>query len=95
MTNSFFQMLVHLDNVKYTVTLTLFGLWEWVVMPMALQNSPAMHQWWVTMALWGLIGHICHVYLDDIIIWLQSLVEHEKNVALVIEALRNAYPYCS
>jgi len=47
------------------------------------------------MALWDLISHICHVYLDDIIIWLQSLAEHEKNVALVLEALRNAHLYCS
>jgi hypothetical protein len=36
MTNSFFQTLVHPDHVKYTATLTPFGLWEWVVMPMGL-----------------------------------------------------------
>jgi len=36
MTNSFFQMLVHPNDVKYTATLTPFGLWEWVVMPMGL-----------------------------------------------------------
>ena len=28
MTNSFFQMLVHPDHVKYTATLTPFSLWE-------------------------------------------------------------------
>ena len=28
MTNSFLQTLVHPDNVKYTATLTPFGLWE-------------------------------------------------------------------
>jgi len=36
MMNSFFQMLVHLDDIKYTVMLTPFGLWEWVVMPMGM-----------------------------------------------------------
>jgi hypothetical protein len=44
MTNSFFQTLVHPDDVKYTATLTPFGLWEWVVMPMGLRNSLATHQ---------------------------------------------------
>jgi hypothetical protein len=47
------------------------------------------------MALKDLIGRICHVYLDDIIIWSQSLAEHEKNIALILEALRQAHLYCS
>lgn len=68
MTNSFFQTLVHPDVVKYTATLTPFGLWEWVVMPMGLRNMPATHQRHVTLALRHLIGKICHVYLDDVII---------------------------
>jgi hypothetical protein len=95
MTNSFFQTLVHPDHIKYTATLTPFGLWEWVVMPMGLRNSPAMHQRRVTLALSDLIGKICHVYLDDIIIWSSSLAEHRANVTRVLEALRVAQLYCS
>jgi hypothetical protein len=95
MTNSFFQTLVNPDHIKYTATLTPFGLWEWVVMPMGLRNSPATHQRQVTLALRELIGQICHVYLDDIIIWSSSLAEHKVNVALVLEALRKAELYCS
>jgi hypothetical protein len=44
MANSFFQTLVHPDHVKYTTTLTPFGLWKWVVMLMGLRNSPMTHQ---------------------------------------------------
>ncbi|GLB33343.1 putative retrotransposable element tf2 155 kda protein type 1-like [Lyophyllum shimeji] len=95
MTNSFFQTLVHPDDVKYTATLTPFGLWEWVVMPMGLRNAPATHQRRVTLALRKLIGKICHVYLDDIIIWSNSIEEHEVNVALVLQALREARLFCS
>jgi len=36
MMNSFFQTLVHLDDIKYTAMLTPFGLWEWVIMPMGM-----------------------------------------------------------
>jgi len=36
MTNSFFQTLVHPEDIKYTVMLTPFGLWEWVIMPMGM-----------------------------------------------------------
>jgi hypothetical protein len=95
MTNSFFQTLMHPDHVKYTVTLTPFSLWEWVVMPMGLRNSPATHQRCVTLASGELIGKICHVYLDDIIIWSSSLAEHKQNMTCILEALRLAHLYCS
>jgi hypothetical protein len=88
-------MLVHLDDIKYTATLTLFRLWEWVVMPMGMRNSPATHQRWVTLALKDLIGKICHVYLDNVIIWSNTLEEHKANVSLVLEALCKAELYCS
>ena len=64
-------------------------------MPMGLHNSPAIHQRQVTSALRALIGRICHVYLDDIIIWSDSLEEHERNVRTVLNALRAVQLYCS
>ena len=95
MMNSFFQTLVHPDHIKYMATLTPFGLWKWVVMPMGLRNLPATHQQHVTLALSDLIGKICHVYLDDIIIWSSSLAKHRTNVAQVLEVLCMAHLYCS
>jgi len=62
---------------------------------MGLRNSPAVHQRHVFAALRTLIGKICHVYLDDIIIWSDSLGEHERNINLVLETLRTASLYCS
>ena len=95
MTNSFFQTLVHPNHIKYAATLTPFGLWEWVVMPMGMRNSPATHQRRVTLALKDYISKICHVYLDDVIIWSNSLTEHQTNVTLILEALQKAELYCS
>jgi RNase H-like domain found in reverse transcriptase/Reverse transcriptase (RNA-dependent DNA polymerase) len=86
---------MHPDSIKFTDVNTPFGLYEWLVMPMGLRNSPTMHQCHVTSTLWALIGCICHVYLDDIIIWSDSMQEDEANVCLVLEALRKASLYCS
>ena len=44
MTNSFFQTLVHPDDIHKTTVTTPFGLYEWVTMPMGLKNSPLIHQ---------------------------------------------------
>ena len=95
MTNSFFQTRMHPNHVPYTAISTPFGLYEWLVMPMGLKNSPAIHQRRVTKALGNLIGKICHIYLDDIVIWSNSLEEHERNVTLVLQALEAAHLFCN
>jgi len=44
MTNSFFHTRMHLDSIVLTAITTPFGLYEWMVMPMGLRNSPLVHQ---------------------------------------------------
>ena len=51
MTNSFFQTRMHPDDVPLTAINTPLGLYEWLVMPMGLKNSPSIHQRRVTSAL--------------------------------------------
>ena len=80
MTNSFFQTHMHPDHVHLTAVNTPLGLYEWLVMPMGLKNAPAIHQRHVMAALRSLIGKICHIYLDDIVIWSNLLNEHERNI---------------
>ena len=95
MTNSFFQTRVHPDDIHLTAVRTPWGLYEWTVMPMGGCNAPSTHQRRMTDALRELIGKICHVYLDDIIIWSQTVEEHTVNVAKVLDALRKANLFCN
>ena len=76
MMNSFFQTHMHPDNVNLTAVNTPWGLYEWVVMPMGIKNTPAIHQHRITLVLCPHIGRICHVYMDDITIWSQNLDKH-------------------
>jgi Reverse transcriptase (RNA-dependent DNA polymerase) len=80
MTNSFFQTQVHPDDIHLTVVTTPFGLYEWLAMPMGLWNSPAIHQQHMTAALRELIGKICHIYLDNIMIWSNTIEEHTEHI---------------
>lgn len=95
MTDSFFQTKMHPDDVPLTAVSTPFGLYEWLVMPMGLRNAPAIHQRRVAVALREYIGKICHVYLDDIVIWSNSINEHHRNVRTILTALRAARLYCN
>jgi len=93
MTNSFFQTLMHLDDVHLTAVNTPFGLYEWLVMPMGLCNSPAIHQCRITAALQSHIRKICHIYLDDIITWSDMVEDHIRHVRTVLSDLRAARLY--
>lgn len=48
--------------------------------------TAALHQW---------IGHICHVYLDNIIIWSNTVNDHIANVDTVLLALKQNKMYCN
>ena len=63
-------------HISLTAITTPFGLYEWLVMPMDIKNTPAIHQQRVTVALHDHIRKICHIYLDDIIIWSNNLEEY-------------------
>ena len=93
MTDSFFQTRMHPDDIKYTAVSTPQGAFEWLVMPMGFRNAPAIHQRCIAMALQKHIGKICHVYLDDIIIWSQTTEEHIRNVRTILNALKEAKLY--
>jgi hypothetical protein len=95
MTNSFFQTWVHPDDIHLTVVTTPLGLYEWLAMPMGLQNSPVIHQQCMTATLHEHLRKFCHIYLDDIVIWFDSVAEHTQHIDLVMKALHKADLYCN
>jgi hypothetical protein len=95
MTNAFFQTKMKPSDVPLTAVSTPFGLYKWCVMPMGLRNAPAIHQQHVNMALHKFIGKICHIYLDDIVTWSNTVEEHRNHVRLILDALHTAGLYCN
>ncbi|GAA5830263.1 hypothetical protein JCM3770_002640, partial [Rhodotorula araucariae] len=95
MTNAFFQTPMLAEDIEKTAIKTPWGLFEWTVMPQGLCNAPATHQARVNEALRHLIGVCCEAFVDDIIIYSDTLEEHEKNCRAVLSALREAGLYCS
>ena len=86
----FFQTRIHPDDIHKTAITTPSGAYEWLVMPMGLRNSPPIHQRRVATVLRNYIGKICHVYMDDIIIWSDNLEQHNKHVRIILKALEDA-----
>lgn len=61
MTNLFFQMRVHPDDMHLTAVTTPFRLYEWTAMSMGLRSAPAIHQRHMISALHKYIEKICHI----------------------------------
>src|SRR5437762_2486863 len=62
-------------------------LYEFVDMPFGLATAPSTFMQAMEITLAGLINKICTVYLDDILIFSNSIDEHILHVELVIQAL--------
>ena len=59
-------------------------------MPMAIRNAPATFQRLMDTVLNGMHGTEVSVYLDDIVVYSETLEEHDKKVRRLFARLRDA-----
>jgi transposase InsO family protein len=69
---------------------TRFGHFEYLVMPFGLTNAPASWQHFINDVLRPYLDRFCTAYLDDILIYSNSLEEHRQHVQKVLETLKSA-----
>lgn len=67
---------------------TRYGLFEYLVMPFGLTNGPASFQHYVNDALREYLDIFCTAYLDDILIYSNSLSEHKRHVRQILQRLK-------
>ena len=89
LSSGFHQIPMVQKSKKYTAFSTSQGHFHYNRMPSGLKNAPTMYQRMMDTALWGLVGNICFVYLDDIIIFGSTIQEHNRNLAIVLDRLQN------
>ena len=87
-------MKVQTDSQEKTAFITHEGLFEFRVMPFGVKNAPAVFQRLMQQVLSGLqsesgIGFVS-VYLDDVIVFSESLIDHINHLKAVFNRLRKA-----
>ena len=85
----YWQVQVHPDSCEKIAFITHRGLYEFSVMPFGLKNAPAVFQRLMQRVLMGLNPEegpsFVSVYLDDVIVYLETLEDHLKHLQRVIE----------
>ena len=89
--NSGYHQISLAEDDRYKTAFTCeFGLFEYNVKPFGVTNGPATFQRLMDQVLKGLLGKICYVYLDDIIIFSPDFDTHEINLRQVLDRLEKA-----
>ena len=94
MASGYWQIRVHPDSQEKTPFVTPQGLYEFWVMPFGLCNAPAVFQRFMQQVLQGLNPQegpdFVSVYLDDVLIFSETLDEHLEHLQLVISRVEGA-----
>lgn len=85
--SGFHQIQMDPKHQQKTAFSTTQGHFEFTRMPFGLKNAPATFQRAMNYILGDYIGHICYVYLDDIIIIGYNLNNHLENIEKVLKRL--------
>ncbi len=65
------------------------GLYNFNVMPFGLKNTPATFQRLMDIFLRELLGIICFVYIDNIIIYSPTMERHFADIQVILQKLQS------
>ena len=89
------QIHIKKDDEWKTAFCTHYSHFEYMIMLFELVNAPATFQAYINWALVGLIDIFCVIYLNNILIYSETLNQHHKHVKKVLERLWKFQLYMS
>ncbi|KAG7674333.1 hypothetical protein KSW81_006127 [Nannochloris sp. 'desiccata'] len=92
--SGYYQIRVAKEDIYKTAFSTRYGHYEFLVMPFGLTNAPATFQTLMNDIFRTSLDKFIMVYLDDILIFSDTLEDHEKHVRHALDVLRQNKLYC-
>ena len=75
------------ESIPKTAFCCHMGLFEFLVLPFGLTNSPATFQRYLQSVLNDLLWKFCLVYIDDVIIYSSSIEDHIGHLKIILDRL--------
>ena len=88
MAEGFNQVSMDPEDAQKTAFTSPFGHHEFRVMPFGLKGAPARFQRLMDHVLLGLQGIKCFVYVDDLVLYAQTLEEHNSKLIEIFDRFR-------
>ena len=85
--DAFNQIRIAAGDEWKTAFRTRYGLFEYLVMPFGLTNAPASFQFYINTCIQDFLDLFAICYLDDILIYSDTLEEHIQHVRKVLQRL--------
>jgi len=86
--SGYHQLRVHQNDTQKTAFRTRYGLYEFTVVPFGLTGAPSAFMKFVQSLFHHLLDHSVVVFVDDILIYSKTEIEHRKHVKEVLNILR-------
>jgi len=84
----FHQLRIAMGDSYKTAFVTRWGTFEWLVMPFGVSNAPPASMRLITLTMRPTLGWCIIVFINDILVYSRTLVQHVKDVKWVLDLLR-------
>ena len=91
--SEYWQVRIADGDESKTACVIRYGSYEFLVMPFSLTNAPATFCNLMNDVLYGFFDDFIIMYLDDIVVYSQTLGEHIEHLRLVFSKLRKNFLY--
>jgi hypothetical protein len=80
--SGYHQIKIHAEDIPKTAFTMRYGLYEYLVMSFGLMNAPAHFMYLLNSVFMPELDLIVVVFIDDILVYLKSMEEHEEHLQL-------------
>jgi hypothetical protein len=82
--SGYHQLKIRASNIPKTTFITLYGLYEYIVMSFGLTNAPAYFTYLMNKVFMEYLDKFIVVFIDDILIFSRNEEEHDKHLSMVL-----------
>jgi hypothetical protein len=86
--SGYHQLWIKEDDIPKTTFKTRFGHYEFIVLPFGLMNAPGVFMSLMNRVFREYLDKFIQVFIDDILIYSQTMEEHDEHLRLVLQCLR-------